>query len=71
MLSRITVVKVGGNEIDDARWLERLARAVAARTTRGYNRLPWVALVDTTSARWRTASPMAKDLKMPALLPEW
>ena len=33
MLSRITVVKVGGNEIDDARWLERLARAVAARTT--------------------------------------
>lgn len=31
MLSRITVAKVGGNEIDDARWLERLVRAVAQR----------------------------------------
>ena len=31
MLSRITVAKVGGNEIDDSRWLERLARAVAQR----------------------------------------
>ncbi|HEX6070930.1 MAG TPA: acetylglutamate kinase [Longimicrobiaceae bacterium] len=32
MRSDIVVVKVGGNEIDDARWLERLAGAVAART---------------------------------------
>jgi acetylglutamate kinase len=32
MLSRIIVAKVGGNEIDDARWLERLARAVARRS---------------------------------------
>lgn len=31
MLNRITVAKVGGNEIDDARWLERLVRAVAQR----------------------------------------
>lgn len=31
MLSGITLAKVGGNEIDDARWLERLARAVAQR----------------------------------------
>ena len=32
MKSDIVVVKVGGNEIDDARWLERLAAAVATRT---------------------------------------
>lgn len=31
MLSGITVAKIGGNEIDDARWLERLATAVALR----------------------------------------
>lgn len=30
-MSRITLLKVGGNEIDDTRWLERLARAVATR----------------------------------------
>jgi acetylglutamate kinase len=33
MLSGITVAKIGGNEIDDARWLDRLARAVAMRAT--------------------------------------
>ena len=71
MLSRITVVKVGGNEIDDARWLERLARAVAARTTRRYSTLPLPPLVSATSARWPLASPRAKFLKMPPLLPEW
>jgi acetylglutamate kinase len=32
MRNDIVVVKVGGNEIDDARWLERLARAVAGRS---------------------------------------
>jgi acetylglutamate kinase len=31
VLSRITVAKVGGNEIDDARWLECLVRGVAQR----------------------------------------
>lgn len=33
MLSGITVAKIGGNEIDDAIWLERLAKAVAQRST--------------------------------------
>lgn len=33
MLNRVTVAKIGGNEIDDALWLERLARTVAQRST--------------------------------------
>ena len=33
MLNGITVAKVGGNEIDDALWLERLAHTVARRST--------------------------------------
>ncbi|HEX6924029.1 MAG TPA: acetylglutamate kinase [Longimicrobiaceae bacterium] len=33
MLSSVTVAKIGGNEIDDTLWLERLARIVAHRTT--------------------------------------
>jgi len=43
---------------------------VAARTTRRYSTLPLAALVITTSARWRAASPNAKVLKTPPLLPE-
>ena len=31
MLTRITLAKVGGNEIDDVRWLERLAGEVSRR----------------------------------------
>lgn len=33
MTQGITVAKIGGNEIDDADWLRRLASAVAARAT--------------------------------------
>ncbi len=44
---------------------------VAARTTRRYSTLPLPPLVSATSARWPRASPRAKFLKMPPLLPEW